>query len=119
MTDTAATVGSISLRMLSNIFLGSVMLAPEMNIATTSSSNDVMKARNAAEYTLGASTGSVIVRTAASRPAPRPRAASSRLGSKSRRPASSTITTKGSASTVWATATPYHSPIRPNRENRP
>ena len=50
MADTAATVGSIfSLMMLSNIFFGNVMLAPEMNMATTSSSNEVMKARNAAE----------------------------------------------------------------------
>lgn len=49
MAETAATVGSISLMMLSNIFFGNVMLAPEMNMATTSSSNEVMKARNAAE----------------------------------------------------------------------
>ena len=49
MADTAATVGSISLMMLSNIFFGNVMLAPEMNMATTSSSNEVMKAKNAAE----------------------------------------------------------------------
>ncbi len=49
MVETAATGGSISLRILSNIFLGNVMLAPEMNMATTSSSNEVMKAKNAAE----------------------------------------------------------------------
>ncbi len=44
-TETAATVGSISVRMVSNIFFGNVMLAPARNMATISSSNDVMKAR--------------------------------------------------------------------------
>src|ERR1043166_71257 len=47
-TDTAAMVGSISMRILSNIFLGNVICGPARNIATTSSSKDVMKASTAA-----------------------------------------------------------------------
>src|SRR5579875_3845887 len=94
-TETAVMVGSISMRILSNIFFGSVICEPARNMAMTSTSKDVMKARSAAEIRL----------------APSPRAACSRLMSKPRSPALTTMTTKGSASTVCAIAMPYHAPI--------
>src|SRR3954471_13939382 len=69
-TDTAALVGSISIRMLSNIFLGSVMLAPARNKATTTSSNDEMKASSPADTRLGRSNGRVTRVSVRQRPGP-------------------------------------------------
>ena len=110
-------VGSISIRMLSNIFLGRVMFAPARNSATTTSSNEEMKASNPAETRLGRSSGRVTRESV--RLAPSPSAACSSERSKSRRPATITSTTKGSASTVWAMTSPYQVPISFSLANRP
>src|SRR5208282_1493102 len=83
-TDTAAIVGSISMRMLSNIFFGNVISEPARNMATTSSSKEVTKARSAAETRLGRICGSVTRLTACQRLAPSPSAAASRASSKPR-----------------------------------
>src|ERR1043166_1680122 len=118
-TDTAAMVGSISMRILSNIFLGNVICGPARIIATTSSSKDVMKASTAAVTMLGRISGNVTRRIACQRDAPSPSAACSRLSSSPRRLAPRMMITNGSARIVWASAMPYQAPISLSLANRP
>ena len=114
--ETAATVGSISVRMPSHICLGSVgWRLPLTKMATTTSSNEVMKASSAPDTTPGRMSGSVTSRKVCQRPAPRFWAASSSVSSKPRRVAVTTTTTNGSASTVWASTRPASVPTSCSR----
>ena len=114
--ETAATVGSISVRMPSHICLGSVgCRLPLTKMATTTSSNEVMKASSAPDTTPGRMSGSVTSRNVCQRPAPRFWAASSSVWSKPRSVAVTTTTTNGSARTVCASTRPARVPTSRKR----
>ena len=92
--ETAASVGVTASWMSSHICLGSVVFRPPLTkIATVRSSNDTTKANRNAEIKLGASIGSITVRSLAQGEAPRICAASTSRQSKRLNPAASVTTT--------------------------
>ena len=102
---TAAMVGSTSRTRLFQMRTVSVWTStPDRKSGIRSSSNEVRKAKSAADRTPGRMSGSVMRRSAVTRLAPRLSAACSRRMSKPWSVAAMMMTTTGSASTVWPRA---------------
>ncbi|MNH16409.1 hypothetical protein D3C79_760520 [compost metagenome] len=96
---------------------GRVELSPlTMNRATTTSSNEAMKANSAPEKIDNFNCGSVTLRNAHARDAPRLRAAISWFMSNPCRPLPTAISTKGMARTLWARIKPVMLLFSPVRE---
>jgi len=101
MTETAVVVGSISYRIPSHIFLGSVTVrVPAIKIAITGSSNDVMNDSNAPEIIPGLINGKVTLKKAFTGWAPNVWAANSIFRLRLDKEADTVKITNGKASAV-------------------
>ena len=115
IVEATAVTGVNSTRIVSHSFTGSVFACtPARKIDTTTSSNEVMKAKAAPPARPGTMSGSVTVRNTRHGDAPSPSAARTQFGSTPRSEMPTFTTTKGTASSVWPSARPRVVPCSPS-----